>query len=601
MLGRRITRSAVKGTERITWLMRIFGVLGVIVILRLGYLQLMEYGTYAFLASDQHDLRTKLLPTRGQILVQDRADGELHPLATNRLTYQIYVVPREIKDLVSVAHTLAQGLGMDDANMVAKLTNHPDGAYVLIKKNVLPAAADALRSKNIKGIGFIQTTSRYYPEDSIGGQLIGFVSHDNKGNARGQYGIEGSLNSVLAGSPGSLFAEKDASGRRLVIGNTKLIQAINGSDVVLTIDRSIQYKTCNAIKNAVSSYDADSGSIVIMDPKTGAILAMCSSPDFNPATYNRVRNLSVLNNPVTLDAYEPGSIFKAFTMAAGLDMGKVLPDTTYVDKGVDKIDGFKIKNSDMRAHGVQTMTQVLDKSLNTGAIFVQRKLGHDTFRKYVSAFGFGTSTGIELSPESPGNTTSLAKKGKVFAATASFGQGITTTPLQIVAAYAVLANGGRLMRPYVVDEIIHPDGTIKKTKPHEVRSPISTRTSRLITGMLVSVVENGHGKKAGVPGYWVAGKTGTAQVANPESGGYYKDITIGSFAGYAPSSDPKFVMLVKIDHPRDVQWAESSAAPVFGEMAKYLLTYLQIPPDRPLSPPPPSPPPPVATSTSSTF
>ncbi len=593
-------RHAGDKKDRITWLIYGFAFLGILLVLRLGYLQIMQYGLYAFLASDQHDLQTKLLPTRGQILVRDRADGALHPLATNQLTYQIYAVPREMDDAVTEGRSLASALGVDDVDLVSRLTARPDSAYTPVAKDASPQQADAVRALGLKGVGIVQTTSRFYPEVGVGGQLIGFVTQADNAIPKGQYGIEGSYNTTLSGTPGTLFAEKDASGRRLTIGNTQMTQATDGSDVVLTIDRSIQYKACDVIQRAVKTHGADQGSIIIIDPQTGAILAMCSAPDFDPAHYNEIKDLSVLNNPVTFDAYEPGSIFKAITMAGGLDAGKVLPGTTYLDNGFEEIDGFKIKNSDARAHGVQTMTQVLDESLNTGAIFVQRQLGKSLFQKYVEAFGFGVKTGVELSPESKGNVSSLSKKGDVYPATASFGQGITVTPLQITSAYAALANGGHLMRPYVVDEVIHPDGTTEKTKPVEVGTPISTRASRLITGMLVSVVENGHGKQAGVPGYWVAGKTGTAQVARTDGLGYQTDNTVGSFAGYAPSGDPKFVMLVKIDHPRDVQWAESSAAPVFGEMAKYLLTYLQVPPERPLKGPPPAPvlpPTPAATTT----
>lgn len=595
MQGRRSGRERAHSGERIAWLMWIFASLGVLVILRLGYLQVMEHGTYSLLASDQHDLATKLLPTRGQILIKDKSDGALHPLATNKLAYLVYAVPREMKDAVAVAHALATTLALPDVDLVTKLTKRPNSAYELIAKDVAPNVADQIREQHLEGVGFIKTTGRLYPEELMSGQLIGFVSQDAKGGIRGQYGIEGSFEEELAGTPGSLIAEKDASGRRLAIGTNTLIQAKNGSDIVLTIDRSIQFKACSVIQAAVERHRADGGSIVIMNPQTGAIIAMCSSPDFSPAEYSKISDLNVLNNPATFTPYEPGSIFKPVTLAAGIDAEKITPKTTYVDKGVEEIDDFKIKNSDGQTRGVQTMTQVLDESLNTGTIFVQRQLGKELFKRYVEAFGFGTTTQIELVPEAKGNIKSLEKKGSIYAATASFGQGITTTPVQMVASFAALSNGGRLMRPYIVDEIIHPDGTRERTKPLEVRRPISSRASRLITGMLTSAVENGHGKQAGVPGYWVAGKTGTAQVPRTDGLGYQKDVTIGSFAGYAPASDPKFVMLVKIDHPRDVQWAEESAGPVFGEMAKFLLTYLQVPPERTAKPPPP--PPPTAAST----
>lgn len=575
----------------------------VAIIFRLGYLQIIDHGTYEALASDQHDLVAKLLPQRGKIYVRDRVDSKLYPLATNRDAWLIYAVPRNMKDPIAVAHELAPLVGKPDVDLVTSFTKDPDDPYEVVIKNASTEMMQLVREKNIEGIAFVQISARLYPERGVSGQLIGFVGpgEDGPNSSIGKYGIEGSFNELLAGKPGSLLAEKDASGRRLPIGESSIQAAVNGSDVVLTIDRAIQYEACSRIKAAVEKHQADSGSIVVMDPNTGAIMAMCSAPDFDPAEYGKIKDLSVLNNPVMLGAYEPGSIFKSFTMAAGIHAEKIAPRTTYNDTGSEEIDDFTVRNSDGKAHGVQTMTYALDESLNTATIFVQRQLGKDAFRRYVEAFGFGEKTGIELSPENKGNISSLAKKGSIFAATGSYGQGLTTSPIQLVAAYGALANGGKLMRPYIVDEIIHPDGSREKTKPQVEGTPIDPRTSRLISGMLVSVVENGHGRRAGVPGYWVAGKTGTAQVARTDGNvGYQKDVTIGSFAGYAPASDPRFVMLIKIDHPRDVQWAEASAAPLFGEMAKFLLTYLKVPPERNITEPPPKPVTPPPASTSST-
>lgn len=553
-----------------------------IVVLRLAQLQILEHGTYAVLASDQHDLESKLLPTRGRIFVRDRSDGKLYPLATNRDAWTIYAVPKNMKDPVASAHVLSPIVGIPDVDLVTKLTK-PNDAYEVVAKNATTDLMQQVRNLSLDGIGMVRTTARLYPEHGVSGQLIGFVGPDEKGSMAGKYGIEGGFQDLLAGTPGTLAAEKDAGGRRLIIGDTKIVPAVNGSDVVLTIDRAIQYEACARVKAAVEKHQADSGTIVVMDPNTGAILAMCSSPDFDPAEYGKTSDLSAFNNPAVFTAYEPGSVFKALTLAEGIQQGKITPKSTYVDNGFEKIDDFTVKNSDGIAHGVVSMTQVLDESLNTGAIYVQRQIGKTDFRGMIERFGFGKKTGIELSPEGKGNTSSLLKKGDIFAATASYGQGLTATPIQILDAYAALANGGKLMRPYVVSEVIHPDGSRERTKPQEVGSPIDSRTSRLISGMLVSVVENGHGRQAAVPGYWVAGKTGTAQVARTDALGYDPNKTIGSFAGFAPASDPRFVMLVKIDNPRDVSWAESSAAPLFGEMAKFLLTYLHVPPERPMN------------------
>ncbi|MBU1348597.1 penicillin-binding protein 2 [Patescibacteria group bacterium] len=567
---------------RFRFLLVILSALFLLIVVRLAKLQVSDHALYEALASNQHDLEAQLLPTRGRILVRDRADGNLYPFATNREAWMVYAVPRNMEDPISVAHELSAVLTIPDVDIVTKLTRDVEDPYEVIAKDVKKESIELLREKGLEGVGYVRTAARLYPERGVSGQLIGFVGPDESGALVGKYGIEGGFDELLAGTVGSLIAEKDASGRRLIIGDSRIQEAVDGSDVVLTIDRTIQYEACTRIKAAVERHSADMGTILVMEPATGAILAMCSYPDFDSAEYNKVKDLSVLNNPAVFVAYEPGSVFKPVTYAAGIHAEKIGPKTTYEDTGAEEIDDFTIRNSDGKAYGVQTMTQALDESLNTGTIFVQRQLGKDLFRSYVEAFGFGKSTGIELSPEGKGNISSLEKRGQIFAATGSYGQGLTVTPIQLITAYGALANGGKLMRPYVVEEIRHPDGAIERTKPQEVGTPIDPRTSRLISGMMVSVVENGHGSRAGVPGYWVAGKTGTAQVAKKGRLGYEKDETIGSFAGYAPASDPKFVMLVKIDHPKDVTWAESSAAPLFGEMASFLLKYMHVPPERPI-------------------
>ncbi|HYC79398.1 MAG TPA: penicillin-binding transpeptidase domain-containing protein, partial [Candidatus Binatia bacterium] len=241
---------------------------------------------------------------------------------------------------------------------------------------------------------------------------------------------------------------------------------------------------------------------------------------------------------------------------------------------------FKIKNSDGKANGVQTMTQVLEKSLNTGLVYVEQQLGHSKFKDYVDRFGFGKKTGIELPNEVLGNLDNLQKKGDIFFATASYGQGITVTPIQLVTAYTALANGGKMMRPYVVEKVVHANGSEEKTEPTKIDQVLDVRTAAQVTSMLVNVVENGHGKRAGVNGYFVAGKTGTAQVAYRDRVGYDPTKNIGSFIGYGPVDNPQFLMLVRIDHPQDVRFAESTAAPAFGEIAGFIFNYLQIPPTR---------------------
>lgn len=587
--------------------MVLISLLGLGIIGRFFYLQVIEGKTYQALASDQHGLEAALTPNRGSLFVRDRDTGELQPIVQDKEIWVVYAVPREVKpeNASSTAQGLAELLQMPADEILQKITS--TSTYIVLAKDVPLEVSDAIRSHTIewRGIGTRKQLTRWYPEGGFGGQLLGFVGENDQREREGRYGIEAYYNDMLAGVAGKIVTERDASGRRLTIGDTHIEEARDGSSLVLTIDRAIQYEACKKIAEAVGRFGAQSGTIIVMNPKTGAVMAMCSAPDFSPADMRSITDIGVLNNPATYYVYEPGSIFKPLTLAAGLDAGKITADTVYVDSGAEEIDDFTIRNSDKLAHGRQTMTQVLEKSLNTGTIFVQRLLGRELFQTYVKKLGFGKKTEIDTRSEGVGNVAALERRGAIFSATASFGQGISTTPIQMMQAFTALANKGTMMKPYVVQEVLRPDGTSEKTKPQVVDDVFRPRTAQTMTAMLINVVENGHGKRAGVPGYYVAGKTGTAQIPDPR-GGYLDDATIGSFIGYAPAQDPAFLMLVKIDKPTTVNFAESSAAPIFGEMAAFLLSYLRIPPTRPVATPPPAPvtptpaPTPAAAAVSST-
>ncbi len=556
--------------------------LALLLVARFFQLQVMEHAVYQLLASDQHDMKASLEPSRGTIYVRDQWDQKLYPIAKDRPSWNLFAAPREMKDKSVVAEEVGLLLGQPKEELLARFTAASSSAYLPLAKDIPFENVEKIREKKIRGVWIARGSARLYPETGMGGQLIGYTVVNDENIREGRYGIESYENVALAGEPGMIEGERDALGRRLAFGQATVKQPKNGADVVLTIDRSIQQFLCTKMEEAVKRFEAESATSIVLNPETGAVLGMCSFPNFLPGDVGKIKDVGLLNNPATFTPYEPGSIFKAFTMAAGIESGKISPQTVYVDKGVEEIDNFKIRNSDKLAHGTQSMIKVLEMSLNTGTIFVQRLVGRENFRDYVKRFGFGEKTGIELPSETKGTIASLEKRGAIFAATASFGQGITTTPLQLVAGYAALANNGTLMKPYIVQEIIR-DGVSTKTKPEPVREVVSSRTARLVTGMLVNVVEKGHGKRAGVPGYYVAGKTGTAQVPNPRGGGYLPpDVTIGSFAGYAPADHPKFAMIVKVEKPKTVQYAESSAAPIFGEIAQFLMTYFQIEPERPL-------------------
>lgn len=539
-------------------------------------LQIVQHGFYAALAEDQHQLSQQLFPTRGQIVVHDSqsATGN-YPLATNRTLHLLYAIPKQVTDPTGTAKQLAAIVPTPEADLYNRL-NKPHDLYEPLAHYLTDDQQASITALKLPGLYFSDENTRYYPEKNIGSQLLGFVGFEGDKKV-GQYGLEGAYNDLLAGQQGYIKAEKDAGGQLIATAAQFWQPAVNGADLVLTIDRTVEFEACQQLDAAVKKHGADGGSLVILDPKTGAIIAMCGAPDYDPNLYNAVKDAKTFLNPATQQTYEPGSVMKALTLSAALDQGAITPDTTYTDSGKVKIGGYTIENSDKKAHGVQTMNQVLEQSLNTGAVYAMEQIGPHMFNQYMQAYGFGQPTGIDLG-EVTGTIKSLSADKEIYAATASFGQGVTVTPLQLAAAYAAIANGGKLMRPYVIDRIQKADGTAQITQPQFVRQVIKPQTAAIISAMLVRVVELGHGKRAGVPGYFVAGKTGTAQIPDPKSGGYLPDLTIGTFAGFAPVEDPKFVMVVKLDKPRDVQFAESSAAPLFGDIAKFLLAYDHIPP-----------------------
>ena len=608
--------------KRIRLLTVIFGLVTALIIFRLAQLQLVDGSYYYALANDQHEIFKQLYPERGTIYVQQKditGETTLFPIATNRELNFIFAIPETIEDPEAAVEVLMEVLDFTDeikgykkqvavtfseelteeqvleeegrldqlaedeakdlfkVRLLEKLSKEND-PYEPVKHRVSDDQVAQLEEYGLEGIRWVGENARYYPELSYGSHLVGFVGHSNENNMlKGYYGVEGNYNKILSGEAGFLRSESDGTGRVIALAGKEFQSSQDGSDIILTIDKAIQYYACEQLFFGVKNFDADSGSVIVMNPQTGAIIAMCSYPDFNPHEYNKVEEFNVFNNPALLSSYEPGSIFKPITMAAALDTGKITPFTGYNDTGVVHVSGYDIKNSDEKAHGWKTMTEVLEESLNTGTIFAARQAGQEVFAQYVKDFGFGKQTGIDLSPEALGNIVNVDDKNEIYLATSSFGQGLTVTPLQMVCSYAAIANDGKLVQPYVVDRIINPDGTEEVTRSKVVSQVISSQTSKQLSSMLVSVVENGHADYAKVPGYLVAGKTGTAQVPDLEKGGY-SDQTIHSFIGFAPLDDPIFVMLVKLDNVKNVQYSASSAAPVFGKVSKFILDYYEITP-----------------------
>ncbi|MBI2582973.1 penicillin-binding protein 2, partial [Candidatus Azambacteria bacterium] len=338
---------------------------------------------------------------------------------------------------------------------------------------------------------------------------------------------------------------------------------------------NIQFKTEEALKRAMEKFGPEEGTALVMETKTGKMLAMASQPAFNPNAYGETKGVKQFLNPAVSKIFEPGSVFKAITMAAAIDSGAVSSNTVYTDTGEVRIGGYTIKNSDLKAHGTMTMTNVLEKSLNTGAIFAVRKTGFEKFRSTVAAFGLGEKTGVDLAGEIAGNLSNLKRDSDIAFATASFGQGIAVTPIELLAGISAVANSGKLVKPYLVEKIVLPDGRVEEQRLEEKRQVIKTETSSTVTAMLISAVENGYGKPARIPGYFVAGKTGTAQVPSPDERGY-SDKTVHTFVGWAPAYDPKFTMLISFRNPQGVRFAEGSAAPIFNEVGSFILNYYEV-------------------------
>ena len=631
-----------KGFNRLNLAMTIVFLLGGLLVYKLFYLQVLKRDYYLSTATDMHQVKSSIAAKRGRIFMQDTKSGdEKYLLATNKDFAYVFAVPGKIEDSPKTVENLfelfdrrqieidvdkiiesdpllrplfASTTATSTLSIFDQLENEKreelrkikreeefkkrkeekigkylkdfedkNDPFVPIKKKVDEDLLKQLLDMKMPGIEYYMETFRYYPENEVGSHIVGFVS-ESDGEVKGRYGLEGFFNEELSGRDGLVKVEKAAKSGVMIVNDREIREAKNGSDLILTIERSIEYTVCKKLEANALRHGADSGSIIVMEPFTGAIIAMCSWPNYDPNNYEENKNIDIFNNPSIFDSYEPGSIFKVITMASGIDQGKITPDSYYEDKGYVMVEGWPkpIKNSDYATHGGHgrsNMSTVLNFSLNTGTVYISNKLGQKVFVDYVKKFGFGEKTGIELETEGVSNINNLLREKvrPVEMATASFGQGITATPLQMITSYAAVANGGLLMKPYLVKEIITADGQSHKTQPVELRRVISEKTAATVGAMMVNVLENGHTKRAKVKGYYVGGKTGTAQVAEK---GKYGTKTIHTFIGIAPVDRPKFVMLIRFDDPKDVQFADSSAAPLFSELAEYILNYYEVPKER---------------------
>jgi cell division protein FtsI (penicillin-binding protein 3) len=489
-------------------------------------------------------------------------------LATESYVYRVNIAPNEVNDSRAFAHAVAPVLDLAESDVLVAAADIAR-PWVPLAVNVSSTAAHALSETRVAGIHLERDAGRTYPLGATAAHVTGFVNAEDKAF----YGVEEQYDTVLRGHPGTLHGRYGSDPRAYEPPR-------DGTGLVLTIDRDLQLAAATALQRAVESQSATGGTIVAIEPSTGAILALTSLPSFDPNDLAGADPAAFVD-PAISAIYEPGSVLKAVTIAAALDAGVITPDSTYEDTGKVDVDGLPIENWDRLAHGTTTMTELLQFSLNVGAVHVAQTLGRDRFYAALAAFGLGTPTGVDLAGEIAGLVTwptADATWTESTLATNSFGQGIAATPLQVISAIAALGNDGRLMHPHVVAAVTTGNGQLTPVAPQLVRQTVSPRAAGEAARMLEAVV-SGHVTQAAVPGYSVAGKTGTSQIATPD--GYEPHDTIASFAGFLPATEPRVAILVKIDRPDAVRGSEV-AAPVFADVARAAVDILGIPPDRPI-------------------
>jgi len=568
-------------------------VIAIMIVARLFYWQFIAkvQGNFESIISEDN-----LPAARGEIY-----DSQDFPLVTNQEAFLIYGKPHDLKQspkdiaqkiapyLISEKYaTASAGLSEDeqkakDAEIKTKeeeLTNRLATKtlfWVQLSRKITKDAKEKIQAMNIAGLGFEADQKRFYPESSMAAQLLGFVGSDKFGVDTGYYGLEGYWDRRLRGKSGRLGQETDPFGFPILVGKYRPIEPQKGASLYLTLDRSIQFMVERSLKQAVEKYGARDGTVIVADPKTGGILSMATYPTYNPAVWQEFDE-KFYKNPAVADTFEPGSIFKIVVMSAALDVSAVEPITRCdVCSGPRQIGGYEISTWNKKYYPNSTMTEIIQHSDNVGMTFVSEKLGIDKFYDYIKKFGFGQRTDIDLQEESTGYVREKKDWKVIDLATASFGQGIAVTPIQMVEAVLIIANKGKLLTLHLVDKIV--DGQKEeKVKAQGERQVISPKTAAQMTEMMVNAVENGEARAFAPKGYRIAGKTGTAQI--PVAGHYDPNKTIASFVGFAPADDPRFVMMVRFSEPSSSPFGSETAAPTFFGIAKELFNYYGIAPKR---------------------
>lgn len=568
-----------------------------LIVARLFYWQIIRFDDMSALAEAQHLKVSSLRAPRGLIF---SAEGGIY--ATNKPVYSLFASPELVKDKKAIALELAGIFASEEykrklsdnhlsvntvdpvyqklfvsyqEELLSKLNQNLD--WITLENNIELGIKTNIEKFKIDGLEFEETSARLYPEASSAAHILGFVGSDESGNQKGYFGVEGYYDRQLQGVKGEVIEEKDAGGLPILLGRFLQQDSKKGYELTLNIDRSVQYIVEKKLKSGMVKFGAKSGSVVIMDPKTGAVLAMAILPNYNPNDYANYLKLSFKNH-VVADSYEPGSIFKTLIMAAGINENVVKPETICdTCGGPVTIGEYQIRTWDNKYRKSETMQEVITESDNTGMVYVGRKLGEDKLYDYIQRFGIGKPTLVDLEDEISSDLRPKKDWKEIDFATATFGQGIAVTPIQMVRAVAAIANGGYLLEPHIVKSI-NMDNKVTEIKPKIVEQPISKETAQTVKNMMVEAVDKGEAGSYAPKNFKIAGKTGTAQI--PIAGHYDPTKTVASFVGFAPADNPKFIMLVRYDEPTSSIYGTSTAAPTFFEIAKELFSYYQITPDR---------------------
>jgi cell division protein FtsI/penicillin-binding protein 2 len=596
--GKQAARPQRVSSRRLWVILVAFTLFGAYDLFTVFKLQVLQYDDLSSRAESGIKRKDTLVPRRG--LIYD-SRGQL--LAGNATAYDVYVDLTHTSadsDLHEIADLLAPTLGQDPQKMFTKFRNALDQKLTYLK--VANRVGEAMRGKVVNlgtrykdiikpVVNFEIQSLRNYPNvgaDGVSGlaaSVLGFTDYDNQGH----YGVEEYYNTQLAGEAGWIDAERDAYGNPLALEQPETQPAVDGSDLVLTLDSGVQYLVERGLLNAIKEYKADSGYAIVQDPNTGAILAMANSPSFNANTFNTETNYENFKNPAVTDVREPGSTMKILTYSSAIDAGAIMSSTTMYGTACVYTYGVALCNATRTEWGTQTMAQGLGRSDNVAAIFAAQQLGPDKFYQYIKNFGVGIRTGIDMAGETAGIVSwpDSPNYSPIDFLTTAFGQSAAVTPIQLVNAVSAVANGGTLLKPYVMQEIRNGDQVVAQGKRQEVRQVVGPQAAHDVANMLANGVENGMvARLAEVDGYHVSVKTGTAQVIG-DNGQYLPDVTFASAMGFAPTENPRFTLYIGLMHPRTSPWGENTASAEWGKLGKELLMYMKIQPDRPVATPTP--------------